>query len=215
MLNEQQDRLFGKTTLIACILIVMMALLVSCYIYNWSDSASPALSGNDDNDDVTDDDVTDDDDTSGEDVWTDSTSGLMWQVEPTGGTMDWASAKSHCPVLSLGGHDDWRLPTISELRSLIRGCDDTETGGSCGVTDECLNYSGCRNDPCNGCSGGGGPAGGCYWPSQMNGECSWFWSSSPVADGGDGAWGVDFYSGYVGDSDYAGYGDGAARCVRP
>ena len=61
-------------------------------------------------------------------TWTDPDSDLMWQVEPTGGTMKWESAKTHCVDLDLAGHPDWRLPDIGEFRSLIRGCPDTELG---------------------------------------------------------------------------------------
>jgi formylglycine-generating enzyme required for sulfatase activity len=53
-------------------------------------------------------------------LWQDPQSGLMWQVEPTGGRMTWSEAKAHCEKLSLGGFDDWRLPTVSELCRLIR-----------------------------------------------------------------------------------------------
>ena len=149
---------------------------------------------------------------SGGAVWTDSSSGLTWQVAPTGGTMKWDAAKSHCASLSLGGSGGWRLPTINELRSLVRGCPATQKGGSCGVTDSCLNSS-CWEDPCKGCSAKGGPGpGGAYWPPELSGEVSWYWSSSAVADSGRFAWRVSFYFGSV----YGSYVDvdRVARCVR-
>jgi len=225
MLKERRIELFGTITLMVCLLLGVMAFLVSCYVYDWSDEeASPALSGDDatdddddatdDDDDATDDDddATDDDDnTTDEEVWTDSTSGLMWQVTSTVGTMNWSNAKSHCQGLGLDGHSDWRLPTISELRSLIRGCDDTETGGDCGVTDECLDSS-CLDSPCDGCSSGGGPAGGCYWPSEMEGTCSWYWSSSAVAEYDNSAWLVGFDLGNV--VDFSVFHANLVRCVR-
>ena len=111
--------------------------------------------------------------------------------------MDWAAAKSHCSGLDLLG-GGWHLPTIGELRSLIRGCAATETGGSCGVTDECLSWGECRDNSCDGCSYLGGPAeGGAYWPDGLEGNIDWYWSSSPVADDGNDAFGVGFSYGYV------------------
>jgi hypothetical protein len=146
-------------------------------------------------------------------TWTDPQSDLMWQVVQTGGAMSWSAAKSHCVGLRLGGYNDWRLPTISELRSLIRGCPATKEGGSCGVTDSCLNndcMSFAKKIGCGGCSADGGPAvGGEYWPSELTGEGAWYYSSSSVSDRA-GVWGVDFDSGFVGYSPV----DSHARCVR-
>jgi hypothetical protein len=70
---------------------------------------------------------------------------LEWMNPP--GTSDVAGALAYCDALVLGGHDDWRLPTIDELRSLIRGCANTVTGGPCGASDTCRSgdrcYGGC------------------------------------------------------------------------
>ena len=146
--------------------------------------------------------------------WKDPTSNLTWQVTPTGGTMNWSDAKAHCSGLSLDG-GGWHLPTISELRSLIRGCPGTVTDGACEVTDSCLSYSSCWDEgACWSCSGGAGPAdGGMYWPDEVEGDCCWYWSSSPVEDGGGNAWGVSFPNGYVGGSG-VNYYEYSVRCVR-
>jgi hypothetical protein len=119
----------------------------------------------------------------------------LWQKTSTGGAMSYASAGTHCSNLVLAGFDDWRLPTVSELRSLIRGCAAIQTGGSCGVTDGCLGY-GCWSSVCSSCVSGGGPDGGCYWPSPIEGTCSWYWSS-PVEDVDGYAWVVSFNDGFV------------------
>jgi hypothetical protein len=56
---------------------------------------------------------------------TDNVTGLMWQATPTGpdgGTypeLALASAPGYCTGLSLAGHADWRLPTVTELASLL------------------------------------------------------------------------------------------------
>ena len=158
-------------------------------------------------------------------VCTDPATGFEWQQEPSGGTMMWSSAKTHCQNLDLNG-TGWRLPNISELRSLIRNCSDIETGGACGVQDECsacgvssgdvcLRYDSCWSDSsCNPdfCSSDGGPT-GCYWPPEFSGTCNWYWSSSPVEDNDNLAW--DVYFDY-GDVHYDGVsnGYGGVRCVR-
>jgi len=186
-----------------------------------ADGGDDDASGDDDSsggdDDVGDDDcggdddsMTDDDTATG-DTWTDSSSGLTWQVTPLSDHMTWDEAKTYCQTLTLAG-GGWHLPTISELRSLIRGCDATVTGGACGVTDDCIDSS-CRNDPCVGCDYLAGPgSGGAYWPDGMSGVISWYWSSSVVADVDSYVWRVVFNSGLV--SGHYIDDNGFARCVR-
>ncbi len=144
--------------------------------------------------------------------WTDQVTGYTWQETPAGNTMQWQEAIDYCKSLTLADHDDWHLPTISELRSLIRDCPNMEAGGSCGVTDSCLSHSSCRDDSCTGCSFGEGSAGGCYWPGGMEGLCSWYYSSSEREDDNSEAWTVFFYTSGVllGDKDFDIY----VRCVR-
>jgi len=157
------------------------------------------------------DDDDDDDDVTA-DTWTDPASGLNWQVKPSSNFMTWDEAKAYCDNLSLDG-GGWHLPTISELRSLIRGCDVAELGGSCGVTDNCTEYD-CINSPCNDCEYLEGPSsGGAYWPDEMSGEISWYWSSTPIADVGDGAWDVYFADAGVNYNPIDQRYD-TARCVR-
>jgi uncharacterized protein (TIGR02145 family) len=142
-------------------------------------------------------------------TWTDDDSGLVWQKD-WAGTKTWNDAKTYCARLTGTG---WHLPTISELRSLIRGCAATQTGGSCNVQEgDCLAWS-CRDGSCDGCSSGGGPASGCYWDSDLGGNCTWFWSSSLIADDSNDAWYVFFDYGLV-NYDYVD-GDEGVRCVRP
>ena len=49
---------------------------------------------------------------------TDIATKLMWQ-QGEGGKMNWESAISYCKGLSLAGYNDWRLPNIDELKSII------------------------------------------------------------------------------------------------
>jgi len=55
------------------------------------------------------------------DVVSDSTTGLEWQDNSdTNGTQrTWQEAINYCEALTLDTHDDWRLPNINELKSLI------------------------------------------------------------------------------------------------
>ena len=49
---------------------------------------------------------------------TDTSTGLTWQQGGTGHNGTWEQGLAYCEGLDLGGHTDWRLPTINELRSL-------------------------------------------------------------------------------------------------
>ena len=146
-------------------------------------------------------------------TWKDPTSGLTWQVTSPTGYHYWDEAKSYCNSLSLGGHSDWRLPSIGELRTLIRGCPATESGGSCNMEeDDCLAWS-CRDDSCDGCSRYGGQGSdGMYWPNETEGGCCWYWSSSVVEGTGDDAWGVSFNRGGISVTSVGGVSP--FRCVR-
>jgi hypothetical protein len=48
----------------------------------------------------------------------DAEAGLMWQKELSPKT-DWAAARAYCSGLSYGGYNDWRLPSVEELRRLV------------------------------------------------------------------------------------------------
>ena len=51
-------------------------------------------------------------------AYLDTKTGLMWQGE-TQEEMTWDDAMEYAEDLSEGGYDDWRLPTIEELTTLI------------------------------------------------------------------------------------------------
>jgi|GEM_PF-950450 len=56
---------------------------------------------------------------NGDGTVTDNVTGLMWQQDP-GDKMTWAQAVENMESFELAGYDDWRLPTIKELYSLIQ-----------------------------------------------------------------------------------------------
>ena len=136
----------------------------------------------------------------------DSSSGLTWSARAST-SYPWQNAVDYCNSYSEGGLSGWHLPTISELRTLIKNCSGTVTGGSCGVTDSCLSSS-CQDGSCYSCDN--------YEDGRYSkfGEIGWFWSSSTVSDYTDLAWFVGFYGGYV-SGDSKTYDDrSGVRCVR-
>lgn len=56
---------------------------------------------------------------NGDGTVTDKVTGLMWEKGSSGPYASWSQAVAHCPTLTLGGHNDWRLPTRIELLSLF------------------------------------------------------------------------------------------------
>jgi hypothetical protein len=50
---------------------------------------------------------------------TDSASGLVWEKSTGASAVTLAKAKSYCEKLSLGGKNDWRLPTRNEMQSIV------------------------------------------------------------------------------------------------
>jgi hypothetical protein len=62
----------------------------------------------------------------GNGVVKDNITGLEWQQETAPGKYTWQQAVDYCNNLSLGGKDDWRLPTVKELSTLAdSGISDT------------------------------------------------------------------------------------------
>jgi hypothetical protein len=164
----------------------------------------------------------------GYEICTDKTTGLMWQRH-TPDQLYWSKdIPAVCKDALTGGFAHWRLPTIDELRTLIRGCPATMPGGACAVSDPDCREAGCAAS-CKGCGDNAGPdEGGFYWEPFVWGGISWdipvmIWSSSevspaapdgPVAlpDYGPTRWAVHFATGAV----YLNEGSDAlwVRCVR-
>jgi hypothetical protein len=56
----------------------------------------------------------------GETMVADGVTGLTWQqVSTTTAAINWMAALAHCEEVSFGGHDDWRLPDVVELSTLV------------------------------------------------------------------------------------------------
>jgi len=52
-------------------------------------------------------------------VVTDSKTGLVWQDDAVGSQMSWQSALDYCETLSLDNYENWRLPNVNELKSIV------------------------------------------------------------------------------------------------
>ena len=53
------------------------------------------------------------------DVVVDRATGLAWQRGDAGLALDWVAAEDYASTLIIDGHDDWRLPTVKELQTLV------------------------------------------------------------------------------------------------
>lgn len=49
----------------------------------------------------------------------DAATGLMWQQQDSGTTLNWESALAYCEGLEAAGYNDWRLPDAKELQSIV------------------------------------------------------------------------------------------------
>lgn len=101
-------------------------------------------------------------------IVTDNVTGLQWQDNAVGGTVNWATATgTTCQALntaSFGGYTDWRLPTETELSTL------PDYGRSSPAIDATF----------------------------MNTATGFYWSSTSYAAVSTFAWFVFFYGGFVG-----------------
>lgn len=52
-------------------------------------------------------------------TFSDVSTGLMWQDDSFDRKRSWSGAKSFCSSLEYAGYNDWRLPDINELESII------------------------------------------------------------------------------------------------
>lgn len=104
-------------------------------------------------------------------------SNLQWS-KSSQDNMNWNEAINYCKNLREDENDDWRLPSVDELRTVIKNC-PTETGGECKVTNQCLSDS-CWKTVCE--------------KRCENSNALKSWSSSTYVNNADYAWYVDDYA---------------------
>ncbi len=131
----------------------------------------------------------------------DSATKLIWS-SATSQNKKWAEAENRCSELEEGGFKNWRMPTISELRTLVRNCQKTATGGLCKVTDECTASYSTANPQCYnidlctsttnalGIERCGDKTDGSY--SLLGDASVYLWSSSVPDEDHDKAWYIYF-----------------------
>ena len=137
----------------------------------------------------------------GEFEWSDMADSEMTQKE----------AVEYCSNLTEGGHNDWRLPSISELRTAVDNCPRMQNDGACDVKDNCLSYDDCFNmEFCF-----------CERKEHNNGVYSRLgddarvvlWSSSEEPDSPYGAWTIAFVDASIEDLNKE-TRSGYVRCIR-
>ncbi len=64
---------------------------------------------------------------NGDGTITDLNTGLIWQKTPPAKHYSWSEALMYAENLQLAGYDDWRMPTIKELYSIVAFCGNIRT----------------------------------------------------------------------------------------
>jgi hypothetical protein len=68
-----------------------------------------------------------------DDTITDNATGLMWAQNDSGTGLKWADALAYCENLTAAGYDDWRLPSVKELQSIVDYTRSPDTTGSAAI----------------------------------------------------------------------------------
>lgn len=129
-----------------------------------------------------------------------SANGLEWQTGTVNETLNkwepqvvrvekWENAKTYCEDLNYAGHDDWRLPNLTELKSIVTGCDKTN---ECPVTAEAPEYPGNYSTVCKTCSNGN------YMPQEVGQQIEYpYWTSTNDPGKTNRVWAINFMTGAV------------------
>ena len=122
----------------------------------------------------------------------DNYTGLSWQRDgAASGLLSWEAAEAYCAALTLGDFEDWRLPSVRELATLV---DEWQVAPSINRT---------------------------VFPNTRYGARSnnWYWASNAQRGGAVAHWGLNFDDGFTGFNAGASgawnyWTQGHAKCVR-
>ena len=92
---------------------------------------------------------------NGDGTVTDEATGLMWMQNDSGLGYNWQDALAHAEETNFAGHDDWRLPNVKELQSLVDYTRSPSTSGSAAI-DPLFNATSIVNEA-------GDTDYSCYW----------------------------------------------------
>ena len=150
----------------------------------------------------------------------DHTSSLVWSLKASD-VMTWQDAVDYCGTLTEGEYDDWHLPNIDELRTLLiadrvkNSCKVSEANNCLTSYSSCWSCSTCTQAGIQSSSGTECEVWGDYYDDgrySKFGETGDFWSSSAVSNDKDRAWYVNFFSGSLYNKDKT--SNNYVRCVR-
>lgn len=126
---------------------------------------------------------------------------LQWS-EKSPSPMNWDDAVEYCKNLNEGDHNDWKLPNIDELRTLIKA-PETISGGKCQISEKAGKLSDQDWTEAD-----------CYVGVSKLGDTNIFWSSSVLSDKPDRAWELGFANGAMNSNYKYKSGNNYVRCVR-
>jgi hypothetical protein len=70
---------------------------------------------------------------NGDGTISDLATGLTWMQEDSGDALNWGEALNYCETLDYAGYDDWRLPDVKELQSIVDYTRSPDTTGSAAI----------------------------------------------------------------------------------
>jgi len=111
----------------------------------------------------------------------DPNTGLDWEEDAA--EQDPWDDGTYCDKLELNNFTDWRLPAISELRTLIRGCPGMMTYDNCKFDETCATYEcydTCLESFCHKQPNKGPGVEGCYWEPNLKGKCMAYYSTTKL-----------------------------------